>query len=380
MKVTRRPFLIGALCIAGLGAACISIWGNGQASTFAQGPATPSKVVVEKNDHVASYVGREVCGECHQENFRLHGASGHASTLAKVVDSPIAQHFAGKTVDAGPGYGKYRYDLDDDGLWVSRLEDSENKRFPLQYVLGSGHNARTMFTLVDDDKGGSLGLEHRVSWFASHNDFGLTPGHANKSPTTDLETFGNPVRDEMMHGCIDCHSTRGEISGGEISGLVPNVNCEKCHGPGGEHVRQARLTDKPLPFSIGRSDWDQESELQLCGSCHRLPVNFSPRQLREYPSTLVRFQPVGMVRSDCYLQSEGKMSCTTCHNPHQSSFAKSKADYVADCLSCHEQGQEEQTHCPVSATDRCIECHMPALEFEQGMIFHDHWIRVRDDK
>lgn len=327
----------------------------------------------------AGFVGREVCGECHQENFQLHAASGHASTLASTADSTIADFFAGKTVDAGPGYGQFRYDVDEQGLWVHRVGEPQDGRFPLQYVLGSGHNAKTMFTIVEDGKGGSVGVEHRISWFASHQDFGLTPDHADKVPTASLETFGNPIRGEMMHGCIGCHSTHGKISAGKVLDLVPNVNCEKCHGPGAEHVRQARLTKTPPPFSVGRSDWDQESELQLCGSCHRLPINFSPKQLREYPAALIRFQPVGMLRSPCYLESDGAMKCTTCHNPHQSSVAKSKADYVADCTACHQADTEHRTVCPVSPTDGCIECHMPAMKFEQGMIFHDHWIRVRDD-
>ncbi len=109
-----------------------------------------------------------------------------------------------------------------------------------------------------------------------------------------------------------------------------------------------------------------------------MPKDISPKELREYPNLLARFQPVGLLRSECYLESEGQLRCTTCHNPHMAFTAKPKTEYVQDCVNCHVEDSEGHIACPVSPTEGCIECHMPALEFEQGMIFHDHWIRVRE--
>ncbi len=324
-------------------------------------------------------VGRDVCGQCHEENYHLHGKSRHASTFARTQDSEIAKKFAGKKLDAGEPYGLFEYAADDEGLTTRRVSDPEGKEFPLQYALGSGHNAVTLLSLIPGPTDTTVGIEHRVSWFADNDHFGLTPGQVGNTPSWDAEFFGNSVRDEMMHGCVACHTTSGTIAGQEIVDLVPNVNCEKCHGPGSEHVREAKLSKTPPPFSVGRDDWSAESELQLCGSCHRMPINFPPKQLREYPTMLARFQPVGMLRSECYLESDGQMKCTTCHNPHQASQAKSKADYINDCVQCHQEGNSDHVVCSVSPKDGCIECHMPPLVFEQGMIFHDHWIRVRPE-
>ncbi len=330
-------------------------------------------------------VGHDVCGQCHQDNFRLHRQSGHALTFTKTQDSAIADRFAGKVLDAGVPLGLLTYEVGESGLRVKRNDDPAAASFPLDYALGSGHNAVTFLSLAPDpdqgvaDQATTVGIEHRVSWFASDANFGLTPGQFGETSEFQRDHFGSVVRGQALSQCIDCHTTSGTIQDHQIVDLVASVNCEKCHGPGSEHVRQARQSEKPPPFSVGKSGWNAESELQLCGSCHRMPIDISPKQLREYPSMLARFQPVGMLRSECFLQSDGELKCSTCHNPHESSVAKSKQDYIKDCVKCHQEGQSDHVICSVSQSDGCIDCHMPPLRFEQGMIFHDHWIRVRAD-
>jgi hypothetical protein len=292
----------------------------------------------------------------------------------------VADKFVGKSVDSGEPYGTFHYTMQEDGIHAQRLSASEPSSIPLHFALGSGRNAVTLFSLIPDGNNETAGLEHRVSWFGSHHDFGLTPGHAGKSPHADIDYFGDLVHGKSMRECVHCHTTSGTIVGTDIVDLVANVNCERCHGPGSEHVRQSRQSPTPPPYSVGRDHWDLESELQLCGSCHRLPRNVSLQALREYRGELLRFQPIGLLRSACYLESDGKFMCTTCHNPHADSKSKSKEAYNQDCRNCHLPDSDTHVACPVSPQDNCIECHMPATTFEQGMVFHDHWIRVREDE
>nr|WP_143548011.1 multiheme c-type cytochrome [Rhodopirellula sp. SM50] len=326
-----------------------------------------------------TYVGKQVCRECHQENFELHRHSGHADTFATTLESKIAKKYAEKALDAGEPYGVFQYRFGQEGLQSRRTADPNGGPFPLHYVLGSGRNAVTLLTLIDDNGPDVAGVEHRISWFGSHGDFGLTPGHVGLVPHNELEHWGNVVRGESVRQCVDCHTTTGTIVGTEIINLVADVNCEKCHGPGSEHVRQSRVSSSPPPYSVGREQWDLESELQLCGDCHRLPRHIDPGALRAYANELLRFQPVGLLRSECYLESAGTFMCSTCHNPHQDSKTKSTADYEQDCRNCHQPDSDEHVACSVSPTHGCIECHMPAKTFEQGMVFHDHWIRIRKE-
>ena len=326
-----------------------------------------------------TYVGRDVCRECHAENHRLHGQHGHASTFTTTDRPEIANKFVNKTFDAGAPLGTFTYEASDEGLLARLPEQVVEVPFPLQYALGSGHSAITLLSLISDPEQGTVGIEHRATWLPNDDQLGPTPGQKHPVPKTLGQLFGQMIQGDVMHRCVYCHTTTGRIVEQQIVDLTPNVNCEKCHGPASEHVRQARITSMPPAFSVGRDDWDTESEVQLCGDCHRLPRHVSLKELREYPDSLVRFQPIGMLRSRCYLESEGQLKCTTCHNPHTTIEAVSKADHLQKCLDCHRENSETHVACPVSPQDGCIECHMPAHEFEHGIRFHDHWIRVREN-
>ena len=328
---------------------------------------------------IATYTGRAVCGECHQENFNLHAKHGHASTFFKVADTDVPQILDGKTFDAGEDYGVYSYQKDDAGNLTATIQNGDKpESLPIQFVLGSGHNAQTFLSLLADAEGKTVGIEHRVSCYADQR-LGLTVGHENVSPTSPAEMFGMSSDGDVLERCIYCHTTTAKVEKGRVDDLTPHVNCEKCHGPGSEHVRLARKGPDPPPYSVGKDTWDRESEIQLCGDCHRLPRSISQQELREYPDTLARFQPVGMLRSKCYLESEQSFRCSTCHDPHTTNHGKQqKVEHVKTCISCHDQAETTHVICPVSPTANCIHCHMPPIEQKQGIKLHDHWIRVRD--
>jgi len=327
----------------------------------------------------ATYVGRDQCAECHRDNFNLHATHGHAATFIEVAKTDLPEIFDNETYDGGDDYGVYQYSKDSKGnLSVSLPGVEHPPKLLLQYALGSGHNARTILTLNRGDDGETEGIEHRVSCYPGKR-LSMTVGHGGKTPARDLEKFGDITRGELTQRCVYCHTTTAVLTEGRIDHLVANVNCEKCHGPGSEHVRQARESKTPPPYSVGADNWDVESEIQLCGDCHRLPRSVTKQELRDYPNTLARFQPVGMLRSKCYLASNRKMTCSTCHNPHQSVHGIRKQDHEQNCIQCHDTKDSSHTICPVSAKTNCIECHMPTVPQEQGIEFHDHWIRIHED-
>ncbi len=329
----------------------------------------------------ASFVGRQVCKQCHQENYSLHAGHGHAQTFHILSESPLKAKLQGQSFDAGADFGLYQYSVAPSGVSVACTGIDDDDVLNLQYALGSGVQALTFLTLRTDSNDATYGIEHRGTLYKDGR-IDVTTGHADHPPTTTEERYGEIVRGEPLQRCVHCHSTAGQVRNGTIEGLIANVNCEKCHGPGSSHVEQARLSDRPPPYSIGKSTWDAESELQLCGDCHRMPRNVSDEEFRDYPDLLVRFQPIGMLRSECYLQSDGAMKCTTCHNPHQPIRQVDTQQHEQNCIKCHNERPADDstvhTVCPVSAESGCIECHMPPMELDHGLIFHDHWIRVRD--
>ena len=326
-----------------------------------------------------TFVGRDACRECHAENHRLHGTHGHKHTFATTKDPKIIELFDGKSFDAGEPFGTFTYHSDAEGLYALLPKKFGDRPFRLNYALGSPDIAVTLLSLVPDAAEGTAVIEHRASWYDRRGALGLTPLDPIP-PRTSAEMFGLRHTGRVMERCIYCHTTSARIENQQVLDLIPNVNCEKCHGPASEHVKQARAMTNPPKFSVGKSDWDAEAEIQLCGDCHRLPTTISRKKLREYPDELTRFQPVGMLRSACYVKSGGKMRCSTCHNPHQSVTEVSREQHIQKCIACHQEGNAEHVLCPQSTTEGCIECHMPTKDLPGlDITFHDHWIRVIDE-
>ncbi|MEO1616023.1 MAG: cytochrome c3 family protein [Planctomycetota bacterium] len=375
MANTKRTRFVGTMLVTAYGAFVLLVSWQAESPSVAENEPTQTALAESE------YVGKKVCGECHAKNYEWHSHHGHASTFAVVADTELPTELEGQTFDAGPEYGTYEYRRRDDGQLIASLfGNASESELPLQYALGSGMHARTFLTLVPSDDPDPSGLEHRATLYHDGS-LGITPGQAGSSPDEERERFGDIHAGLPLRRCVYCHVTTGEIVGEEIVGLTANVNCEKCHGPGGEHVRQARANLDPLPpFSVGESRWDAEAEIQLCGDCHRMPRDITEREVREYPDVLVRFQPIGLLRSRCFLESEQTLRCSSCHNPHQTTQDTTAETSVAQCVACHTVDKEDHVACPVSPTTGCVQCHMPAVEVADGLRFHDHWIRVREPK
>lgn len=328
---------------------------------------------VAKSPHVAEHV----CTECHSEEATDHQSSGHADTFHTTVESEAARWLNNRTFDDPERPYSYAYHFDEEtGLSVSIPKQFGTESFPLPYVLGSGHNALTFLSLVPDRLGDTIGVEHRVSLYRNDDgwDLDLTPGQRTHLPQQEVEHFGKVMRGDKLTSCVACHTTEGEIFRQRIEDLNPHVGCQNCHGPGREHV--TAVENDTQDGYIGFTEQSAREEVDMCGRCHRsahMDANEkeSPNDIR-----IVRFQSVGLVQSRCFTASDGRLRCTTCHDPHKT-VSRDAIHYVDRCLDCHRK--PDAASCPVSPRTNCIQCHMPAIDVHRGIEFHDHWIRVRSD-
>lgn len=368
----KRLWLI--LSIAALAAVAAPIvWWVGW-STSSGRDDIPSPTDIREN----AYVSEQRCAECHSDQAADHRTSGHASTFYETAEFEPARWLDGQTFQDPERPYSYIYRFDEQrGLSVSIDGPSDRASFDLTYALGSGKNAVTFLSLVPDRFGDTLGMEHRVSLYSREGgwDLDITPGQRGEVPQQEIEFFGKIVRGDTLTSCVDCHTSQAEIVRQDIENLHPHVGCQSCHGPGRAHVT-AMESDLPDEYSqiTGQS---AREEVDVCGKCHRLTpaasdVNISPDEIK-----IVRFQSVGLPQSRCFSESKGRLTCTTCHDPHNG-VSRDVAHYVERCLKCH--SEDEQTLCPVSPRENCIQCHMPPIDIHRGIEFHDHWIRVRTNK
>jgi hypothetical protein len=323
-----------------------------------------------------AFSGSRACRECHPGESAAFSRSGHARTLRPAADLPLARRLDGRVVadPERPGV-TWSFALRDGEFRVDREEAKAIERYLIDYAFGSDHHATTFLTVTDAEA--PTALEHRLTHFAAGDTLGITPGQRAENPLAGTTPHGRELTSEETLKCFHCHSTRTSAAGArgrDVDDLIPNISCERCHGPARAHVAAARAgrTDLAMPFGV--EGWTAESQLALCGQCHRHPSRATPGLIHPENTALARFQPVGLTQSRCYTQSGGALSCVTCHDPH-SRASSDRASYEPACLKCH--GSAGSTVCQVSPRSGCIDCHMPKVDSGQRVLFTDHWIRIR---
>ncbi|MFO0908047.1 MAG: multiheme c-type cytochrome [Isosphaeraceae bacterium] len=337
-------------------------------------------------DYAAGLVGSNVCRECHPGESALHARSGHARTLRPAGGTAIARWLDGKTVkDPEIPDATWTYALANGKLEVEHAQGGKFHCFPLDLAVGSGTNGMTLVSLRAGNFEGSSarGSEHRLSYLANGKKMDVTPGQGKDdrlSHRDEVTPLGRDLDQMALAKCLGCHATvtsRKHPSRLDRDELIPNVTCERCHGPGEKHVAAARrgAPESELTMVLGSSETPKSpvEQIMLCGQCHRNIDNVSPSLIDERNSEIARFQPLGLELSSCFKQGKSGLSCMSCHDPH-GRIDHDKARYDRVCQSCHTPSHRRS--CPVSTTDGCVKCHMPRRTVSVVFEFTDHWIRV----
>ena len=140
-----------------------------------------------------------------------------------------------------------------------------------------------------------------------------------------------PLTEDAVRRCLSCHVTNPQAllgnSGPEAADH--SIGCEKCHGPGGNHL--LAIAAKFPDLAIARPNLASGARVvKICAQCH------SPRGKTVSPDdpNSVRFQGTTLTWSRCYTESNDALDCVTCHDPHRNAVT-SPSHYEARCLSCH---------------------------------------------
>jgi tetratricopeptide (TPR) repeat protein/Zn finger protein HypA/HybF involved in hydrogenase expression len=205
--------------------------------------------------------------------------------------------------------------------------------------------------------------EHGLSYYTATKTLAITPGHSTSADVV-YRTF-DPVATVLL--CFRCHST-GPIALGaklQVQPSEPGVRCESCHGPGRTHAESGGTASIQNPRRLTPTQLNV-----LCGSCHRQASDLDDD--RDWSNSWnVRHQPSYLHRAACFRNSNGALSCLTCHDPHQL-LQTAPAFYDAKCSGCH----QKVAHIIPIATHSCVGCHMPQVSTSASLKFTNHWIGI----
>lgn len=356
---------------------------------FADGQARSANSMTPRVDPWAKSAGSSECSECHAEIAARYHASGMGQSLWKIgSESPIEDYE--RTNSFSPdGHHFYSVERTDEGVFHhERLADDAGQTIydqavKIDFVVGSGLQGRSYLF----NRNGMLYMSP-IGWYSRAGKWDLSPGYQLPSH----RRFDRRV----PAACLECHAGQMNLTDRTDVFAEPPfrevaIGCERCHGPGTDHIQfHRKLATFAADPIVNPAKLDSDRREAVCTQCH---LSGEGRYLRDgcqfgdfQPGTRLEETYLIFVRgnrttddgktravsqveqmrsSQCYLKSNGKLGCTSCHDPHGGSAAEQQdAFYRERCLNCHaDQGCAiaESDRRARQANDSCVACHMPRL-------------------
>jgi len=312
------------------------------------------------------YVGSAQCASCHAGESRKFHAGSMSRAMQPIASCAILK--AGAHLDYKSG--QYAYSIAcESGKVVYHVTGGEQTfNVPLEYAFGQGKAGQTYLYSID-----GRFYESRVSYYAEINGLDLTVGAMNSRPTDIRSAAGRELDAKEPRECFGCHTTgarRGITL--QLQNYEAGVQCESCHGPGGEHVDSIRSghPDRNAIHSLANMDPQQTSE--FCGACHRTWQTVMMMGIKGINTA--RFPAYRLTNSPCFSLDDRRIACTACHDPHGSLVSDDKY-YDSKCTACHSSAGGKKV-CSV-AKDNCTSCHVQRVSPpEAHHAFPDHWFRI----
>lgn len=318
------------------------------------------------------YAGDQTCAGCHKTHAQTYRRTAHYQTSSRVTTGSLAARLPGPSVALKTGNPRvsFRIDTRASGYFQTGTVDGSPKpsvttgRFDL--VTGSGRKGQTYLHWEKDAL-----FQLPISYWTAPGRWINSPGYADGSVE---------FRRAIQPRCLECHATYARPVAAPnryaADELILGITCEKCHGPGRDHVTRRSTPNATGPdFIVNPTRLSRERQIELCETCHAgtdvanvsRPFTYRPGQpLTTYyrrpqakgtPSVEVHANQIALLAlSRCFQASQ--MTCSTCHNVHTPQ--RDTAALSARCLDCHRaDAHTALPKAPANLRSGCVDCHMP---------------------
>jgi hypothetical protein len=382
---------------------CLILPAQPRSNIHDKAPTGSSSMLAKAQHNVpAGYAGDQVCQSCHADQVSSYHQTAHYFTSMAPSQETIHGKFtAGDNIlkTANPNLYFQMDEKQADGkegyfqTAVAGMPPHTHARSErIGVVVGSGEKGQTYLYWSDDQL-----FQLPVSWWKKIG-WVNSPGYRDGFADFDRA---------IIPRCLECHATyfqslQPPVNRYSTADISLGIQCEKCHGPGGEHVAREKPKSATAAGAaiLNPARFTRERQMDLCAWCHAghgeaLQPAFSYRPgdpLDKY----IRFPPADptapldvhgnqvelLKQSRCYRSSN--MTCLTCHDVHTAQH--DAAEFSKHCLTCHKPGSATFARPDHPVAKNCISCHMPRQE--TNLIVFDwkgtsvrpemtnHWIKV----
>jgi hypothetical protein len=352
-------------------------------------------------------VPAEACASCHKSAHDAWLGARHSKMLQPATAVTVLGRFSDGAVTLRGA--QFTLARDGDAFVVTGpFPGPQPATYQVAFTLGSRRVQHYLARLAD---GRIVVLPpswdvEKQEWF--HNLDIVSPDVALRQPVQ-----------VWNRSCVGCHVSAQDKAYDAVADryqttwLDFGTSCERCHGPGADHV--AKYTDPSSAASKGAgtailvpSRLSADKSTAVCGQCHSLRDltvpgfraggdyfdHFTP--VLEYAQDPQRDPPywadgrprrfsndaIGLWQSRCYL--DGGATCTTCHrDPHEPNIERHPElapASSATCAPCHAPLSENlpahSRHAAGPNAPSCINCHMPRTVVSLRSTMPDHTMSV----
>ena len=339
------------------------------------------------------------CAPCHQAIYDSYRRTPMANSSGAVGEGLIRENYeravfehsrTGFRYSVVPSRGRVM-------LEFARLDGTLKGAKELPYFVGSGATARS-YLLADD---GFL-YQAPVAYYSAQRTWDLAPNY---------ETYAYPyLTRPAIPACLTCHASfLNPVAGTQNRYANPpfgegGIACERCHGPGEQHIRKMESGDREGGLAIvNPAKLDPQRRDSICAQCHLSGEVRVMRPGRDWQSyhpgdrladSISVFVRAGegsglkvtshmenLAQSACKRGAGDRLWCGTCHDPHTVPAPEERAAWFRQkCLGCHDTSACRETKAVRDARrDDCIGCHMAksTATDAQHVVSTDHSIPRR---
>jgi tetratricopeptide (TPR) repeat protein len=353
----------------------------------------------------ASYADPRACEGCHAAIAAAYKKTGMARSFYRLDPKTTVEDFAKNNRFFHPASNTHFEMLQRKGEFFQRRwqagaggRETNADELRIDYVMGSGNHVRTY---LHRTARGTL-IELPLGWYPEHGGtWAMNPGYEG----VHMET-----RRKIAYECMFCHDGYPQVPPHSeepaYQGDPPSgIDCQRCHGPGADHVRAAQSGGKnPRETIVNPARLSPRRQMEVCMQCHlqstaealpsslrrfdREPFSYNPREPLSafqlyfdqdragHPNE--RFEIVSSAyrlrQSQCFLKTGEKLVCETCHDPHDIPRGEEAVKhYDSVCKTCH-AGLSGAIH---TAAENCAGCHMPKRRTDDVVlaVMTDHLIQ-----